>query len=181
MISQDDLITGSNRADHGVSHAPTYNFFSKWLIRFALSKSCALFLCIWAHTPLKYPLSESSKEGPLLRTHPLHYGDPIPASFSSTFILFSLHSLMNFKCIKETEKLLFSGEFEIPLPSICCHFGSNKLIKVLYRLGHSLLWQKPESTSYLIVCCISTWHTGIYWVSTMCWYSQGSRTKGVKA
>ena len=45
------------------------------------------------------------------------------------------HFSLNFKCTKETAKLLFSGAFEILLPSICSQFDSNKLIQILHVFG----------------------------------------------
>ena len=46
-------------------------------------------------------------------------------------------SLLHFKCIKRAAKLLLSAAFEILLPSMCPHFGSNKLLPTIFcQFGH---------------------------------------------
>ena len=104
-------------------HAPGMYLFSKRFI-FAWSKPCPLFLCIqvtqlWNNHPQAstITLATSLSSNPYL-------------TFSHFQLIF-LTSLLNSKCTKEAEKLLFLGALEILLSGICHQFGSNKLIKVL--------------------------------------------------
>lgn len=59
----------------------------------------------------------------------------------------SLQSLLNFKRIKASAKLLFCGAFKILPPGVVIHFGSKRHINIFYRFGRSyadrwpLTWQ----------------------------------------
>lgn len=56
-----------------------------------------------------------------------------PAWLPHTLTYFSSHPLLTFKCKREPTNVLFSGAFKMLLPSVWCQFGSNQLIKILYR------------------------------------------------
>lgn len=62
-------------------------------------------------------------------------------AFSHPHII--LFSILNFRCIKETAKLLCSRAFQILLPGIGSVWLKSMLIKILHRFGHFLQQHCP--------------------------------------